>query len=236
VTPDVAFVCAMPMEARPLARKLSLARATIAGLPGYRGSLGGRPVVAVVTGMGPRLAAAGAARLLAGPKPARVVVVGIAGALEDRVPVGALVVPDVVVDAATGAEHRPAPLGGLPSNGTMWTSATLVTDPGALAELVGRGVVALEMETAAVAAACEAAGTPWSVVRVISDRASDGTVDDEVFGMGNQDGSPNARAVARFVLRHPGRLPALARMGRDATRAAAAAADVAIRAVGATAS
>jgi len=141
-----------------------------------------------------------------------------------------MVVPDVVIDGSTGAEHRPAPLAGLGGHGALWTTATLITQPRELARLTERGVVALDMETAAVAEVCEARGTPWSVVRVISDRASDGTVDDEVFGMSRQDGAPDWRAVARFVLRHPGRLPGLARMGRDAARAAATAAGAAARA------
>jgi len=232
---DVAFVCAMPMEARPLARRLSLARGAVAGLPGYRGSLGGRSVVAVVTGMGPRLAAAGVERLLAEAAPARVVVVGIAGALDNATAIGALVVPEVVVDGVTGAEHRPAPLPGLPGRGTMRTDAALLTDRRVIADLARQGVLALEMETAAVAAACEAHGTPWSVVRAISDRPSD-EIDEEVFAMGRADGTPDVRAVIRYVLRHPARVPKLARMGRDATRAAAVAADAAARAVRATAS
>jgi nucleoside phosphorylase len=37
------------------------------------------------------------------------------------------------------------------------------------------------METAAVAEVCEERGVPWSVVRAISDRASDGSVDAEVL-------------------------------------------------------
>jgi hypothetical protein len=69
------------------------------------------------------------------------------------------------------------------------------------------------------------------VFRVISDRASDGSVDAEVFGMSNQDGTPNPRAVARFFFRHPGRIPRMAQLARGARRATYAAADAAIRAV-----
>src|SRR5579862_6335178 len=177
------FVCAMPMEARPLARKLSLERSSIGGLPGYRGTFAGRDVAVVVSGMGPELAAAGTDALLSATSAEHVTVVGIAGALDDRTPIGALIVPEVVVDGATGAEYRPAAMTGLPGNGTMWTTAALITDPVVLAGLIARGVVAMEMETAAIAAGCERRGTPWSVVRVISDRASDGTVDEEVFRM-----------------------------------------------------
>ena len=43
-----AFVCAMPMELRPLARKLSLHRTRIAGVTLSSGTLGDREVVAIV--------------------------------------------------------------------------------------------------------------------------------------------------------------------------------------------
>jgi hypothetical protein len=87
------------------------------------------------------------------------------------------------------------------------------------------------METAAIAAVCEERGIPWSVVRVISDRASDGSIDDEVFAMSHQDGTPNWPAVVRFFLRHPGRIPAMARLARGAQMATDKAARLAIESV-----
>ena len=73
----------------------------------------------------------------------------------------------------------------------MWTTNGLTTRPSDLEALLAQGVVSLDMETAAIAELCEARGIPWSVFRVISDRASDGTVDEEVFHLSNQDGTPN---------------------------------------------
>lgn len=66
--------------------------------------------------------------------------------------------------------------------------------------------------------------------RAISDRATDGSIDDEVFELSNQDGTPNPRAVARYVLRHPQRLPGMVRMGKGARLATERAADAAIAA------
>ena len=103
----------MPMELRPLARRLGLRRDGDSDRDGggvHTGSLDGRPVVAVVTGIGPRLAAEGTDRLLAAePVPGQVVVVGIAGAVDDETPIGALVMPDRVIDGASGREHRHRP-------------------------------------------------------------------------------------------------------------------------------
>ncbi len=92
------------------------------------------------------------------------------------------------------------------------------------------------METAAIAAVCEERGIPWSVFRAVSDRTADGDVDDEVFHLSHQDGTPDGKAVAAYVLRHPGRIPALARMAKGsrlATERAASAAIAAVSALGA---
>jgi nucleoside phosphorylase len=226
----IAFVCAMPMELRPLARKLRLTRSELGGRRAWTGALDGRDVVAIVTGMGTRLAAEGMSRLLGATTPERVVVVGITGAVDDDTPIGSLVRPALVVDAATGREHRHELLGPGTAAGVMWTTDVII--PAAeLPALRARGVVSLDMETAAIAQACEAAGVPWTVVRAISDRATDGSVDDELFHLSRQDGRPDPAAVARYLVRHPGRIPQLARMGRNAKLATERAADAAIAAV-----
>lgn len=228
--PPIAFVCAMPMELRPLTRRLTLRRAEVGGTPARTGTLDGRPVVAVVTGMGTRLADSGTRRLLDAVTPRRVVVVGITGAVDDETPIGHVVLPERVIDHASGREHRHHVLGPDPGEGALWTT-DVITPAAELPALRARGVVALDMETAAVALACEERGVPWTVFRAVSDRATDGSVDEEVFHLSRQDGTPDPRAVLRYLVRHPGRIPGLVRMGRDATRAAGRAADAAITAV-----
>src|SRR5271168_1600509 len=127
----------MPMELRPLRRRLRLHKAGL----GYAGRIGERPVVAVVSGMGTSLAHAATVRLLdavdvewvivnrvqqtvrrgmrqgrAHPATVRlldavdvewVIVVGIAGAIENQTPIGTLVLPEFVISGADGSEHRP---------------------------------------------------------------------------------------------------------------------------------
>ena len=225
----IAFVCAMPMELAPLARRLRLARGEVAGLPARTGALDGHPVVAIATGMGTALAGSAVPRLLDAVAPSFVIVAGITGAVDDDTPIGTLVAPATVVDAATGREHPHHPVLPRPVAGAMWTTDAITT-AAELPALRARGVICLDMETAAVAAACEARGVGWTVVRAISDRATDGSVDEEVFRLSRQDGRPDPRAVARYVLRHPGRIPALARMGRSARLATGRAAEAAVEA------
>lgn len=226
----LAFVCAMPMEVVPLVERLELTEAEVGGVALHRGTLDGRPVVAVVTGMGTELARRGIEGLLAAVPVDRVMVVGITGALENETPIGTLVWPEVVVHSGTGSEHRPHHLGDDAPAGTMWTTDVLLTSPDVLADLRARGVVSLDMETAELARVCEERDIPWSVFRAISDRASDGTVDEEVFRMSNQDGTPNPEAIAAYFEKHPEKAAQLAEMGANATHAAETAADAAIRA------
>ena len=225
----LAFICAMPMEVVPLVKRLGLRKQRLGDLTIHSGTLAGRGVVATVTGMGPALATAGTERLLDAIKVDRVVVVGITGALDDVTPIGTLVVPEIVVDGATGSEHKPAPLGDAPSHGKMWTADHLITTPDRLAELREAGVVALDMETAAIAEVCEQRDVPWSVFRVISDRATN-AISDEEFALSNMDGTPRPGAAAKYFARHPDRLPFMAKLARDAKQAAESAADNAIRA------
>ena len=62
----IAFVCAMPMELSPLVKKLSLTKTDVNGVTVHRGTLDGRDVVAIVTGMGTKLATEATERLLDG--------------------------------------------------------------------------------------------------------------------------------------------------------------------------
>ncbi len=229
-TAQIAFICAMPMEIEPLIRRLGLHESTVGDVVLHSGSLGGQSVVAVVTGMGTELATAGTTRLLDAVRVDRVVVVGITGAVENETPIGTLVLPEVVVDSATGDEFRPAPLGEGTPAGAMWTTDHLTTDLDEIARLRARGVVSLDMETAAIAALCERRGIPWSVFRVISDRATDGSVDEEVFKLSNMDGTPNNEAIERYFAQHPERIEAMAQLAEGALLGAETAADAAIRA------
>jgi nucleoside phosphorylase len=177
--------------------------------------------------------ARGAARILDATSPDHLVVVGIAGGIGASVAVGDLVVPDLVVNLDSGERFRPNGLGHRPSRGTLASSDALLSSATAARRLEARGVVAIDMETAAIAAVCERRGCPWSVFRAISDRADDETTDAAVLGLVHPDGRPNLPALARFVLRRPQRIPQLVRLGRGASAATRAAATAAIAALAA---
>jgi nucleoside phosphorylase len=232
----IGMLAPMPSELRPLVRKLGLRpSAAPLGTRVHEGRSGSASVVAATTGMGTTGAAEAARRMLDAGAIDHVMVVGIAGGIDDRLAIGDVIRPDVVIDGASGAEYLPHPLGEQadpPDRGALHTSDEFIVDPDRVAALRARGVIAMDMETSAVAAVCEKRGCPWSVVRAISDRSGDGLADEAVFELAHPDGSPNLRAVVRFVARNPVSIPRLVRLGRDAgiaTNAAAAAAAEACR-------
>jgi len=224
----IAFVFAMPIELAPLVEKLSLEEREVGGVPMHTGRVRGREVVAIVTGMGMDLATAGTRRLLDAISPRWLLVVGITGALESETPIGTLVNPELVVNSATGEQFRPAPLIEETPAGKMWTSVGMTTRAHDLDALRSQGVVSLDMETAAIADVCDSRGIPWSVIRTISDRANDGTTDEEVFRLSNMDGTPDHEAIERYIAEHPERVPVLAQLAKDAHLATHAAVDAAI--------
>jgi len=227
----IALICAMPMELKPLSKRLGLQKTEVGGVPVRSGSLDGHEVVAIATGMGTALATKATERLLGAVTADRVLVFGITGAVDDEIEIGAMVHPELVVNSETGAEYRPEQLTGTPAHGTMWTT-NVITPADELPALRAKGVISLDMETAAIAECCERRGIPWSVHRAISDRATDGSVTDEVFKLANQDGTPNPRAIARYFIRRPHRIPAMAKMAKGGRLATERAADAVIAAAG----
>lgn len=228
-SPPVLVLAPMRSELRPVVRALGLRRT--GRQDRYAGELpDGAPVVAALIGVGPAMAGKATQALLDELAPRHVVVSGVAGGIDPSLPVGTMVVPEVVLDLATGEERRPSGLGGVELAGAIATTAEFITAAHDLEELRARGALAVDMESSAVGAACEQRGTGWTVFRCISDRPHDGMVDDAVFGLLRPDGSADPLAALRLVVAQPRRAPDLVRLARDTGRAATRAARIAARA------
>jgi adenosylhomocysteine nucleosidase len=210
---------------------MSLKRVASAGSAVYEGRIGGIDVVAATIGVGPEVARRTTRRLLETFTVERVVVSGIAGGVEDSLEIGEVIVPERVIDAATGAEYHPKKLGALEPEGTVLTTSGLITGPDEIAALRHDGVRAVEMEGSSVGEVCAELGLPWTLFRAISDRADEGVVDDSVLAMLNDDGSANVAAALRLIAARPGRLRNLMKLARDSQKAANAAADASIAAI-----
>jgi adenosylhomocysteine nucleosidase len=194
----------------------------------YRGRAGDVEVVALLTNIG-MAAGADAARRVLDHEVDWVMVVGVAGGVDHRISIGDVLVPETVVDRATGVSYRPHPAGDITPRGIISCGDDLITDPARIAQMEADGIVAVEMESAAVAPVCEEAGVPWSVFRGISDFADGGLVDAELFAMTRPDGSADPEAMQR-LLADPERAKVLQQLGHDTMLATANVAAAAIRA------
>ncbi len=170
-------------------------------------------MAAMMTGMGLDNAARVTRQLIELSDCDHVLVVGIAGGLDRRRPIGSVVVPETVLDLASGRTLAATPLGG-PTEGRLVTSDGLIDDPAELGRLRDEGYAAIDMETSAIAAVCAERGMGWTAFRGISDHTTDDGVDQAVLGLSRPDGTPDLAAVARLVATRPGRIPSLVRLGR----------------------
>lgn len=228
----VVVLGATPRELRPLARALRLRPEPVGDLPAWRDDR----VVAVAVGVGPARAGAGAARVLDALAAQRVVITGVAGALDDSLEVGDLVRPAAVVDVRSGVVRTPstpAPGGAvLATVEQVHLSGRGPTGEGDVR--LPAGATAVDMETAAIAAACEARGIPWDVVRAISDVA--GTLTQDAASLLRPDGRADVFKAAHLVLRDPRALVRLVRLGLDSARAVRVATDAVVSELTATGS
>ena len=223
----VAVLAPMTAELAPLRRPLAL-RAREGGL--FAGACGGTDVIATVAGVGTAAAARATARALGAGPVAHVFVVGVAGGIGAGSPVGALVVPERVLDVATGAVPRPTPFGDVAPRGLLatadgsWLRRRSPSSPrAARSRSTWRRRRSRRRARRAASRGRSSAASATA--------PTTGTTDDAIFGLLGADGRPDPGAVARFLLTKPHRIPQLVRLGLGTRRAAGAAAAALTRAL-----
>ena len=226
-TVRVGMLAPMRPELAPLVRRLEMSDAG----SHHRGTTtDGVEVVAMLTNIGMANAASAAKRIIE-LRVDHVMVVGIAGGVdESRLSIGDVIVPEVVVRRSDKREFRPTFVGEIVPGGTLSCGDDLITDPAVLSVMAAAGVIAVDMETAAVARVCDAAGVPWSVFRGISDFAGEGLVDAALLALTKLDGTADQPALAKYLEVNPDRREVLVRLAKDTNRATHAAATAAIAA------
>ena len=157
----VVILAPMRSELRPVLKALSARRAAVGDVAAHRARAGRREVVVGLIGVGPSTAGAATERLLdalddQGTAVAHLMVSGIAGGIAEDLAVGDMVLPDAVIDLASGRSFRAASVPGHDNARTVATVDELILDHARLAAMAARGIDVLDMETAAVAAVAEA--------------------------------------------------------------------------------
>ena len=220
----IALLAPMRIELRPLVKRLGLTSSGIGAERIWERSTSRLEVVLALAGVGTDRSAATAEQLIARYRPEHVIVAGVAGAIAQSLRIGDVVSPTHAIDAETGFEYRSTALPPIDGSGGIVTSDVWL-EPPVVRDLEQGGVIAVDMETAAVAAVCARLGVPWSAYRGISDRLVEGIVDEAIAGLVGADGRANLGQVARYLAPKPWRAIGLARIARDTGRATRAVAD-----------
>ena len=160
----------------------------------YAGTLGNRRLAVIESGVGQNAAAQATEDAIAIHQPKWVISAGFAGALHEDLRRGHILMPSQVVETGharleVGLKLDPDTITSTPSlhSGPLLTVDKLVrttAEKRALAEQYA--AVACDMETFAVASACQESGTRFISVRVISDALED-ELPKEVESLLNQD-------------------------------------------------
>jgi len=242
ITRLIILFYAFAREIAPFKRRLrNRTPLALGGLQGFRATVAGKQFVVVAHGIGHRRAAETAHRAFDLMPGAELVIgTGVVGALSSGLRPGDLVLSErvltldadgrideqvTVVDEA----HLRTVSRSLTHAGIAYSTGAILTSHRVLATGAEKrsakevtGAIAVDMETAAIAAEAGARGLPFVAIRAVLDE-----VDDEVVGaaMADEDGNVRPLAATSYLLRNPAAILKLPQMMRNLSRATASIAD-----------
>jgi adenosylhomocysteine nucleosidase len=218
----IAVTFALPQESQDFRRVLTAVETVKAGSRVFlRAQLAGVEVCVWHSGVGPQAAAENVAAFLAGQRPRLLISTGFAGGLDPRLVTGDLLVaenfsaPELLAQSRALLKGNPhAFFGGLTSQAQ---TAETVAAKAALAQETG--ALGVDMETAAIAAACAQAGVPLLAARAISDSALEPLPVPfaEWFDLAGQ--RPRVFGLVKYLALHPGKIAPFTRFVRGLTPA-----------------
>jgi len=208
----VAMIAATYPEIRPLVRHWRRHKRDYAGR--HYTFFESDQAVAVCSGMGPEPGRRATEAIIALYSPTEVMSVGIAGALDATLHVGEVFTPRTVIDARDGSRTDTQN-----GSGTLvsFTSVASAEQKAKLAKAYG--ATAVDMEGASVARGAETHGLRFSAVKAISDEADFVLPPFDPFI--THDGHFRTGAFVAFLALRPWLWPAVLRLARNTSRAAA---------------
>lgn len=220
MNPGVAIVAAMERELAPLVQdwELSTVQAGGRSLICYEGP----DMVAVFSGMGCKRAEDAARAVVEKYAPRVLVSAGLAGALIRSLKVGSIVLPNLIVDAASGTEYR-CNVGGEVIGGGVLVSNFEIAGRAAKSELVECfHALVVDMEAAGVAKVAMEQDLRFRCVKAISDELE---FDLPPLNRFVTDGAVQIRKLMRWIAVRPQYWPAMIALGRNSRRATRALCD-----------
>ena len=192
-----------------------------------KGQVGGRQLIAMVTGMGALRMSAALEKALETHQPQRIILLGFSGGLSLAMNTGDVVRATCVLDGHGSAVRLDGDLpvvgdaqGGHDPRTTLLTMDRVVATPGDKQSLGKQhGATAVDMESFHVARIAAQRGVPLTIIRAISDPA-DFTMPARIGDWVREDGSPNIMAVLGALMMHPFLMGVLLRLRRHTKTAA----------------
>lgn len=178
--------------------------------------------VALLGGIGSNAASNAVKALLEEFSTSILVSVGLAGALSPSLHVADLVLPERIIDAASGREY-PATAFGLSLAGTLLSSSTVLNVQKKNQAAAQHHAIAVDMEAAAVAQVAASAGVPFLAVKAISDEA--GFEMPPFHKFIQPDGSFSTASFLAYAALRPQSWPRILRLSRNSRRASEALCD-----------
>jgi len=231
----IALSFALPEESKEIVQRLAQPRPCggPASLPIIEGTLAGRAIVVVHSGMGTASAAARTAEFLELYKsriPSAWIAAGFGGGLAPDLKIG-----DIVTAGNFSDPSLLASIASIPARtGSLVTATDVVETVDQKAALAGQsGAIVVDMETAAIHRLCSGRAIPMLAVRAISDTATENLPLASAVWFDQARQRPRPIALAGALLMHPGRIPPFVRFVRGIGQARARLTDFLVQVIGA---
>jgi adenosylhomocysteine nucleosidase len=208
---------ALPEESKDLVRLLSGAtRSGPEALPVISGTLAGRDVVILHSGMGMTSASARTGAFLEKESPSLWIAAGFGGALSPDLKIG-----DIVTVQNFSQSALLTAIASLPSHpGPLLTTKEVIETAAQKKDLARHtGAIAVDMETAAIHRLCEARAIPMLAIRSISDTASQDLPIPAAVWFDAATQRPRPLPLLLHLATHPARIAPFARFVRGINRA-----------------
>jgi len=226
----IAITFALPAESSEFLSRLDAkSRIDRNGIRTTRGTIDDRTIEILHTGVGEKVCRERIGKFLQTPQFAFLISAGFAGALNDQLQVGDLL---VARNFSTVDLRRPF------FSSSAFRMANLLTLPALIDSREERnhvarttGAAAVDMETEFIARACAVHGVPLLALRVITDTPTQPFPAPSSVLFDIQQQRTHIAVLARFFLAHPNRVPGLVQFARRIARARKTLADALVEVV-----